>query len=231
MRNSAGVNDLAHDHAIKPLDELAQELLLALDHPALRPFHAAWPAAPAARAMPSSTTGGVPPLPTDPRVIPSALPVLDWLPGIAAGRHDFAAPLIGAVCRAAPSLRWCQSYSQAQVDSKQIDAGFLRNYGYTEIIGLTASRKCRRLSCGFLLLAPHTHYPPHRHEAEEIYVPLSGTARWLQGDGVWREQPPGTVIHHRSSELHAMRTADGPLLALYVWRSADLRQTARLVTA
>lgn len=230
MRNPAGVNDLAHDHAIKPLDELAQELLFALDHPALRRFRAAWPAAPAARATPSSMAGAVPP-PSDARVTPAALPVLDWLPGIAAGRHDFAAPLIGAVCRAAPALGWRQSYSQAQVDAKQIDAGFLRNYGYTEIIGPTASRECRRLSCGFLLLGPHTHYPPHRHEAEEIYVPLSGAARWLQGDGIWREHPPGTIIHHESSELHAMRTTASPLLALYVWRSADLRQTARLVTA
>jgi quercetin dioxygenase-like cupin family protein len=77
-------------------------------------------------------------------------------------------------------------------------------------------------------LGPATVYPRHRHEAEEIYLPLSGTASWQQGDETWRERPPGTLIHHAGDEPHAMRTGDGPLLALYLWRSSDLTQKARL---
>jgi hypothetical protein len=219
MRTPAGVNDLASrapsDPAAQPLEELARDLLFALDHPALRPFRADWPSSRADRAAPTAAPQSAAPL-----------PVLDYLPAIAAARHDFAAALIQALCRAAPALRWRQTYSTAQ-----IDAAFLRNYGYTEIIGPTAPRECRQLACGFLLLGPHTHYPRHLHEAEEIYVSLAGRAGWLQGDAVWRDHPPGTVIHHTSGEPHAMRTADAPLLALYVWRSADLNQTARLVTA
>jgi hypothetical protein len=69
-----------------------------------------------------------------------------------------------------------------------------------------------------------THYPRHRHEAEEVYIPLAGTALWQQGDGHWRERQPGTVIHHSSDEPHAMRTGARVLLALYLWRSANLHQ-------
>jgi hypothetical protein len=78
------------------------------------------------------------------------------------------------------------------------------------------------------MLGPATHYPRHRHEAEEWYLPLSGTAAWQQGDADWRDRPPGTLIHHAGNEPHAMRTGAGPLLALYLWRSANLAQKARL---
>jgi hypothetical protein len=57
---------------------------------------------------------------------------------------------------------------------------------------------------------------------------LSGTAEWQQGDAGWQERTPGTVIHHASEEPHAMRSGAQPLLALYLWRSNDLNQKARL---
>jgi len=86
----------------------------------------------------------------------------------------------------------------------------------------------RRIACGFLILGPSTLYPRHRHEAEEIYIPLRGTARWEQSDAVWRERRPGAVIHHASGEPHSMQTGAEPLLALYIWRSERLNQKARL---
>ncbi len=85
-----------------------------------------------------------------------------------------------------------------------------------------------RIACGFLILGPSTHYPRHRHEAEEIYLPLSGTAAWQQGDAGWQDRAPGALIHHASEEPHAMRTRGSPLLALYLWRSDNLAQKARL---
>jgi Dimethlysulfonioproprionate lyase len=54
-------------------------------------------------------------------------------------------------------------------------------------------------------------------------------ASWQQGEGVWRKRRPGTVIHHASDEPHAMRTGAQPLLALYLWRSANLDQKAHLL--
>jgi len=60
------------------------------------------------------------------------------------------------------------------------------------------------------------------------WAELFGAADWRQGDAIWRKHPPGTLIHHCSEEIHAMRTADEPLLALYLWQSGRLSQKARL---
>ena len=50
-------------------------------------------------------------------------------------------------------------------------------------------------------------------------------------DEGWRAQRPGTVIHHPTHIPHAMRTSDEALLALYLWRSDNLRQKAQLLAA
>jgi quercetin dioxygenase-like cupin family protein len=158
-------------------------------------------------------------------VMPSHLPVLRWLPQIGGDPAAFGIDLVAAVCRAAPSMVWRQTYS-----AKDLDAAFLDNYGWSEVLGVSGPLAAGRIACGLLILGPSTHYPRHRHEAEEIYLPLSGTAEWQQGDAPWRKRSPGTVIHHARHEPHAMRTGAAPLLAVYLWRSADLEQKARLDT-
>ena len=186
--------------------ERSKQLLESLRLPALAPFLADWPSAPRRRAVQAA-----------------ALPVLRWLPDIADDSAAFGMDLVAAVCRAAGSLAWRQTYT-----ARDLDAAFLDNYGWSEILGGSGPLASERLACGFLILGPATHYPRHRHEAEEIYLPLSGIAAWQQGDAVWRERPPGTPIHHAGEEPHAMRTGASPLLALYLWRSDNLAQKARL---
>jgi quercetin dioxygenase-like cupin family protein len=192
--------------------ERIKTLLSSLRQPAIAlsaaPFLADWPQAYRPRA-----------------VTPSQLPVLRWLPDIGRDPAAFDIDLVTAVCRAAPSMAWRQTYS-----TQDVDAAFLDNYGWSEILGASGPLGSERIACGLLILGPSTHYPPHRHEAEELYVPLSGTAAWRQGDGPWRERSPGTAIHHARDEPHAMRTGAKALLALYLWRSADLEQKARLDT-
>lgn len=203
--------------AMTDLPALARGVLECLSAPALARFLADWPpdsellqdlAGPLAPAASSSAP---------------ALPVLRWLPHIAANRASFGGRFVSALCRTAPSLAWRQSYARDEVD-----AAFLQNYGWSELVRPAEKRTSAQISCGVVVLGPRTLYPHHRHEAEEIYVPLSGTAAWQQGDAVWREHPPGMLIHHLSEEPHAMRTGEEPLLALYLWRSTDLAQRARL---
>ena len=186
--------------------ERSKQLLESLQHPALAPFLADWPRSPPQRAVQAA-----------------ALPVLRWLPEVAHDTEAFGMDLIAAVCRAAASMAWRRTYTV-----RDLDGAFLDNYGWSEIFGANGPLASERLACGFLILGPATHYPRHRHEAEEIYLPLSGIAAWQQGDAVWRDRPPGTLIHHAGEEPHSMRTAARPLLALYLWRSGDLAQKARL---
>ena len=126
--------------------------------------------------------------------------------------------------RLAASLHWAQSYPASAVGAQ-----FLENYGYTEIAGLRGPIPSEHVAIGFLILGPATLYPLHRHEAEEIYVPVSGTAAWqARRWNVARHAPPGSVIVHERDEPHAMRTSSEPMLALYLWRSARLDQKSRL---
>jgi quercetin dioxygenase-like cupin family protein len=195
------------------LPALARGVLDRLSAPALARFLADWPTDSELRqdrapAAPSSAP---------------ALPVLRWLPRIASDGASFGGTFVSALCRTAPCLAWRQSYTR-----DEIDAAFLQNYGWSELLRPAEKRTSAQISCGVVVLGPRTLYPHHRHEAEEIYVPLSGTAAWQQGDALWREHPPGKLIHHLSEEPHAMRTGEEPLLALYLWRSTDLAQRARL---
>ncbi len=202
-------------HTPHGLAAFAHDLILSLSAPRLGPFLAAWP-------TPALTTPESP-VAAQASDTESTFPVIEWLPHIARQHHLFAAPLISALCRVAPGLAWRQTYAR-----NELGADFMSSYAYTEILGPRAPLASDRIACGFLLLGPSTLYPRHRHEAEEIYVTLTGGARWQQGDDVWRERAAGSVIHHASEEPHAMHTAERPLLAMYLWRSADLNQTARL---
>jgi len=194
------------DPNLGSLIERTHALLVSLGAATLGPFLANWPLAKERRP-----------------VVPSGLPVLRWLAEAKADAPALSTELVNNLCRAAPSMAWRQTYTAAEVGAE-----FLENYGWSEIVGLSGTLASERIACGFLLLGPETHYPRHRHEAEEVYIPLAGTALWQQGDGEWREHPPGTVVHHASDELHAMRTGARALLALYLWRSANLRQKAHL---
>ena len=152
------------------------------------------------------------------------LPVLRYLAEAIARTRMLDRRLAAALARAAHGLRWRQTYSKAQVGAR-----FLENYAWTEFLGPAAPVRCARLSGGLLLLGPRVHYPGHRHPAEELYLPLAGTAEWQRGREPWTLRAPGTVVLHQSGEIHAMRTGVEPLLALYLWRGGGLDRSARLV--
>ena len=203
------------DGALAGLALKARRLLHSLDEPALAPFLADWPELSGSPAVASGSR--FPGVASD-----SRLPVLRCLSDFAADESGFGASLVADLCRNHHFLIWRPTYAAGEVGD-----AFLRNYGYTEIVGLN-SIAGGRIACGFLILGPSTLYPRHRHAAEEIYIPLRGTARWQQNDAVWRERRPGTVIFHTSDEPHAMQTGAESLLALYVWRGEQLNQKARL---
>lgn len=186
--------------------ERIQRLLLSLRQPSLAPFLAEWPQTHRHRV-----------------VVAGDLPVLRWLGTMACDSAAFGADLVTAVADAATSMAWRQTYT-----AKELGCAFIDNYGYSEIVGTNGPLVSERLACGFLILGPSTHYPRHHHEAQEIYIPLSGTAGWQQGAEEWRDCTPGTLIYHAVNEPHSMRTGASPLLALYLWRGAGLAQKARL---
>lgn len=188
------------------LAALAYQVLAGRRAPKLDDFLTKWP----------DPTGHRP-------IIPSSVPVLRYLHLARQQSADFGVAFVATLVRSAAHLAWRRSYS-----TETTSAEFQDNYGWTELVGLSGPLPSEHLACGVLLLGPHTRYPAHHHEAEEIYVPLSGTAEWLQPDGHFVSRAPGSVIYHASNQVHAMRTGADPLLALYAWRSANLNQSSQL---
>jgi mannose-6-phosphate isomerase-like protein (cupin superfamily) len=151
------------------------------------------------------------------RIEPASLPVCAALTELEQGAAALTRDLVRAVALAAPALRWQQTYGAGD-----FGAGFLQGYGWSEVAGLRGPVPSDRLAIGVLLLGSQITYPSHAHAAEEIYVPLSGTALWQRGDAPFAAVEPGQVIGHPSWMPHAMRTQSAPLLALYLWRGGDL---------
>ncbi len=156
------------------------------------------------------------------RAEPRRLPVLDWLD--AAQPSPATAPLVRAIVDHADALSWQQTYGAAD-----FGAAFLDRYGWTEFIGLRGPIPSTELACGLLMLGPNIEYPAHAHEAEELYLPLAGSASWMRGDEGHALRPVGVPIHHPPWMPHAMRTQSEPLLALYVWRGGDLAAKSKIM--
>jgi len=77
-------------------------------------------------------------------------------------------------------------------------------------------------------LCPEIEYPRHSHEAEEVYVLLTGQTLWQRDDQDWAYRAAGLPIYHASGVPHAMRTESVLLLALYLWRGGNLVQKSRI---
>lgn len=157
-------------------------------------------------------------------VEPAGLPVCGVLGAAAEGAPSDFAPLVRGVRDGAAGLRWGQTYG-----AEAFGADFLQGYGWTELIGLRGPIASEAVAVGVLLLGPGVHYPPHAHEATEVYMPLSGVAEWMRGDGPYAPVAPGVAIRHPSWLPHGMRTGDAPLVAAYVWRGGDLAAKSRIV--
>lgn len=163
--------------------------------------------------------------------VPFGLPVCRfWAPALETTGQGPLSGIIHALRALGPWLVWAQNPNYRRSPPS---ADFLDRYGYAVIAGPADGPPAlighAGLALGVLLLGPRTHYPQHRHPAIELYVPLTA-GEWWRGDGSWRSDPPGAVIHHGSEVAHATRAGDAPLLAIYLW-SGDLGTHARLTAS
>jgi len=150
-------------------------------------------------------------------VVPPSLPVLCWMPAAIKAAGKKTEVIVKMLASLANHIAWGQTYS-----AQDFGAGFLEKYGWTEFIGLRGPIASNRIACGFLFLGPEIEYPRHSHEAEEVYVPLTGQTLWQRSNQDWAYRAPGLPIYHASRVPHAMRTETVPLLALYLWRGGNL---------
>jgi Dimethlysulfonioproprionate lyase len=147
------------------------------------------------------------------------LPVLRHLPQAIGETMLLDADLAAAIVSVEEALQWRQSSSYSDAI---LGEGFSANYGWAEIIGPRGFFGGDDFLLGLLMLGPHRHYIDHYHPAPELYWPLTSPSRWRMGDGIFEAKPAGTVIWHPSMTMHAMKTEDAPLLAVWCWTEKTL---------
>jgi mannose-6-phosphate isomerase-like protein (cupin superfamily) len=120
-------------------------------------------------------------------------------------------------------LRWEQSYRKQDglVPDAMLDA-----YGFAEIIGQRGPFISDRIRAGIAIWGPQVEYPQHQHQAEEIYVILSGSAAFSFDGGAEQTHRAGDLVFVESNRRHGFRTSEESLLVYYLWQAGDLRQTS-----
>ena len=88
---------------------------------------------------------------------------------------------------------------------------------FCQIVGPGAPVDAPDFRAGLFLQQPDLFYPWHSHEAEELYLVISGNALWRTPGLPFEQRSPGDVVYHPSWVSHAMQTTDEPLLAMWVW--------------
>lgn len=151
--------------------------------------------------------------PREPVHIPAADLVGNWLD---AGTPE-TMPLHNAVAQAARHVDWRQTYTEDEVG-----AHFLANYGYFELFGPDGHFRTPEARAYIAYWGPKLYYDWHCHEAEELYVVLSGEALFHIDGGPDLLLRPGDTRLHGSWQSHAMTTLEQPILTLVLWRGAGL---------
>lgn len=156
---------------------------------------------------------------------PRTLPACRYFAECTAASMFVAPAVAAALAGAEEHLHWKQNpnYSDAVMGD-----GYMANYAYAELIGPSGFFAGDDFLLGLMILGPHRHYRDHYHLAPELYWLLTGPSDWKRGEGGFVEAPAGAVINHAPMEVHATRTGDAPLLAVWAWLS-DVAEPARLV--
>jgi quercetin dioxygenase-like cupin family protein len=108
-----------------------------------------------------------------------------------------------------PALPW-----KRRPNAKAAGNLFADNHANAVIVGPDGLEPRDDVLMGVSLMAPKLQYPDHRHPPEEIYLVLS-KGQWRQGEGPWHEPGPGRVVFNPSNVVHAMRSTDRSLLAIW----------------
>ena len=123
---------------------------------------------------------------------------------------DDGLDLAQAASQLSPHLVWQESTRPG------MPASFKGRSAFTVIAGPDGLLPVEHYRLGLFLQAPETYYPAHAHDAEELYLVLSGRAVWQAGEERF-EASPGRFVHHPSTMVHIMETGPAPLLALWAW--------------
>ena len=156
-------------------------------------------------------------------VEPNRLPAIDCLGAAAAHAEPHSRKLLELFNKHKEDLFWEQSYKK---EDDLVPDKMLANYGFAEILGSRGPFVSNRVRSGIGIYGAGVHYPRHWHEAEEIYLPLSGSAKFTI-DGKTTEHGSGEVVFVASNTPHSfVVNEERSLVLFYLWQAGELRQTS-----
>lgn len=162
-------------------------------------------------------------------VPPRHLPVADVLASTLALAVEATRDLMILFEREKTTRQWEQSYNKAD---GAVGEDMLAGYGFAEVIGRHGPFVSTRVRAGIGVWGPGIHYPPHRHEAEEVYLLLAGQAEFRMGaveDAKSAVRRAGEVVYVPSMQTHGFLTKAEPLVVFYIWQAGDLREKSSFV--
>lgn len=124
------------------------------------------------------------------------------------------AHLAEAILRVRDDLNWSQN---ASYTDQTCSRAFLDGYAYASLSGPDGPVFWDAPRTGVMLMGADVLYPGHNHAPREIYLMLTGGARWRLDGGHWFDVQAGDLVYHDSWQMHEMRTGDAPLLAIAGW--------------
>jgi quercetin dioxygenase-like cupin family protein len=145
------------------------------------------------------------------RPVPGAsrLPVCDWIaPALAAVPKERRA-LARAFAAVEGQLTW-----RRRAQASPEDGAFWQGHANAVILGPGGLEERADLWVGATVMAPGIRYPDHAHPPEEVYLSLT-PGQWWNAGMDWTDPGPGGCIYNPPGIAHAMRSGDGPLLALW----------------
>ena len=146
---------------------------------------------------------------------PPARAHLQWALDVAATSPAPAAALAAALAAIEPQLCW-----QRRPGAENVPGNFADGHANATIVGDGGLELRDDVRIGVSLLAPQVTYPDHRHPPEELYAVLS-PGSWRQDARPWNEPGPGGVVYNQPNVVHAMQSANSPLLAVWcLWTGA-----------
>lgn len=140
------------------------------------------------------------------------LPVCTYLETalLMARSSEILHPLVDAFAVLEPHLVW----KPRSTSGPHASANFATSHANAMIAGPGGLQERDDLWLGVSLLAPHVRYPDHTHPPEETYLVLS-EGDFMQGPDNWFTPGIGGSFYNSPGILHAMRSGDAPLFAIW----------------
>ena len=109
---------------------------------------------------------------------------------------------------------WESGYSENEVNKE-----FLSKYGFFELIGPTGHFLTSEMALWVNFLDKNSYYPPHNHEAEELYFVISGEAKFESKDEQSKILKSKDTRFHKSYQAHSITTFDKKILSFVIWKN------------